>query len=93
MSSQLLDTEGAVAPSKHWLKSRWIRWALVALGALIAGTLVFEYIHWLNSGMGFVEHMSHLREHIWSLITTFNWEPEEHPAWLRVLATYWKWMW
>lgn len=79
-SGSYLDTaRETAAPSKHWIVEHK-RAILAVIGLLLAGLVVFEYIHWLNSGMAFWDHMGHLREHIWSLITTGNWNPEEHGA-------------
>lgn len=53
---------------------------LITIAWLVSLVLAVEIGHWLASGMGFVDHMGHLRDHVWSLITTGSWTPEQHPV-------------
>ena len=76
MASAALVANSATQ-SKHWLATRW-KAILAVVGLLLAGLIVFEYFQWLNSGMAFVDHVGHLRDHLWSLITTGNWTPAKY---------------
>jgi hypothetical protein len=61
-----------VEPSKHWLRTH-VRGILLAIAWVISLAVVFEYGHWLQSGMGFTDHMGHMVNHFAAFFSTGDW--------------------